>query len=151
MTFQESNIRRDGAGKFSEKRGSAPSFSLPPDEKTYHRDIGLPSNVTVPQKKVKCEHTGHSDRERWDDRYGVIPKVEEVDLATADVVEVTTSNNRISKLLVRVPHPEDETLDVVMAIRPGEDKREPWRVVTNWLNKRNDTHHTLDRSKYATV
>lgn len=151
MTFNESNIRRDRGGKFSEKRGSASNITLRAEEKTYHRDIGLPSNVTVPQRKVKCEHTGHSDRERWGDRYGVIPKVEEVDLTTADVVEVTTANNRISKLLVRVPHPEDETLDVVMAIRPGEDKRDPWRVVTNWLNKRNDTHQTLDRSKYATV
>lgn len=150
MTFNESNIRRDTAGKFSEKQGSAPNLSLSA-EKTYHRDIGIPTNVTVPQRTVSCEYSGHADRERFDDRYGTIPRLDDVDLTTADVVEVSTTDNKLSKLLVRVPHPEDNTLDVVMAIRPGETKKHPWLVVTSWLNKRNDTHQTLDRSKYATV
>lgn len=151
MTFNEASVNRNRAGKFSHKNGSAPGMSLRAEEKTYHRDIGLPTNVTVPKRSVKCEYTDHADRGRYDDRYGIIPRLEEVDLGAADVVEVSTTNGRISKLLVRVPHPEDEKVDIVMAIRPGEEKHDPWNVITNWLNERSDKHQTLDRSKYATV
>lgn len=149
MTFNEANVRRDTAGQFSEKRGARPEVSLRPAETTYHRDIGIPSNVTVPQRVVKCEYGGHADQERFEEKYGQIPRLDSVDLASADVVEVAVAEGRVSKLLVRVPHPTSAQDDIVMVLRPGETKRSPWTVVTNWVNRKNDKHSTLDRSKYA--
>lgn len=152
MTFNEASVNRATTGQFSEKRGSQPEvalFNKPADEVTYHRDIGIPSNVTVPQRVVKCEYIGHADRERFDEKYGHIPRLDDVDLSTADVVEVAVSEGRVSKLLVRVPHPTSRQDDIVMALRPGATKKHPWTVVTNWVNRKNDKHGTLDRSKYA--
>lgn len=149
MTFDEASVNRSTTGQFSEKRGSSAEISLRPPEVTYHRDIGIPSNVTVPQRVVKCEYIGHADRERYAEKYGHIPRLDEVDLAAADVVEVAVSEGRVSKLLVRVPHPTSERDDIVMVLRPGETKKHPWTVVTNWVNRKNDKHSTLDRSKYA--
>lgn len=151
MTFNEADVRRDGSGRFDNKVGSRPEVSLGerPTEVTYHRDIGIPSNITVPQREVACDYTGHADRARYNDRYGTIPKLEKLDLRECDVVEVSVAEGRVSKLVVRTPHPTDARNDIVMVLRPGESKKHPWAVVTNWINSRNDTHRSLDRTKYA--
>jgi hypothetical protein len=152
MTFNEANVRRQTDGRFDNKVGSQPEVALfqkPADEITYHRDIGIPSNVTVPQREIFCEYTGHADRERENDRYNYIPKLDKVDLRECQVIEVSVSGGRVSKLLVRVPHPSSNQDDIVMVMRPGEHKKQPWTIVTNWVNRRSDKHRTLDRSKYA--
>lgn len=151
MTFNEADVRRQGNGRFDNKVGSRPEVALAerPAEVTYHRDIGLPSNITVPQREVTCEYTGHAERERYKDRYSFIPKLEKVNLRDCEVIEVTVAENRVSKVLVRVPHPTSSRDDIVMVLRPGAKKDQPWTVVTNWVNRRSDKHRSLDRSKYA--
>lgn len=151
MTFNEADVRRRGNGRFDNKVGSQPEVSLgeKPVEVTYHRDIGIPSNLTVPQREVACDYTGHAERERYKDQFNFIPKLERVDLRECQVIEVSVSESRVSKILVRVPHPTSARDDIVMVLRPGETKKHPWTVVTNWVNRRSDAHCTLDRSKYA--
>lgn len=151
MAFNEANIRRQRNGQFDNKVGSLPEVTLGrrPAEVTYHRDIGLPSNITVPQREILCAYTDHAERERYKDRYSFIPKLERVDLRECQIIEVTVSENRVSKILVRVPHPTSAQDDIVMVLRPGATKKHPWTVVTNWVNRRDDAHNTLDRSKYA--
>ena len=54
--------------------------------------------------------------------------------------EVETDNNKVVKCCVRTPYNAQK--DICLVIRQGV-------VITAWLCNRNDTHKTLDRSKYA--
>lgn len=57
-------------------------------------------------------------------------------------VEVEVEGNRfyITKYVVRVPYSETEDISIVLR---GH------RVITAWINSEEDTHTTLDLSKYA--
>lgn len=57
-------------------------------------------------------------------------------------IEVSQENGRVflTKYVVRVPY--DKKYDISIAIRGN-------MVVTAWLNRHDDTHKTLDLSKYA--
>jgi len=122
-------------------------------EITYHRDIFIPSNVTVPQRAVPVEYADHAARACKDDRYGSIPGVKSVNLADpgVQIIEVTldADTRRLTKILIRLPHPERDTDDIVLVLRTRPGKA-PWLAVTTWLNRRDDKHSTLNRSKYGT-
>jgi len=120
-------------------------------EVTYHRDIFIPTNVTVPQRAVDVEYLDHAAKACADDRYGSIPRVRRINLADprVQIIEVTldAETRRLTKILIRFPHPERAADDIVLVLRT---RRGPWLAVTTWVNRRDDKHRTLDRSKYAT-
>lgn len=88
-----------------------------------------------------------------DDRYGPVRFCRGRELAIEEnqVVEVTFENSRIVKGVVRVPY--NERLDLVLVVFPppvGLDLVKFITIKTLWLNTAEDTHKTLDRSKYKT-
>jgi hypothetical protein len=123
-------------------------------EITYHRDIFIPTNITVPQRVVSVTYHEHAVKATKDDRYGSIPKAREVDLAnpSVQIIEVTVDaeTRRLTKILIRLPHPDRERDDIVLVLRTPEVKTGPWLAVTTWVNRRDDKHRTLDHSRYAT-
>ena len=120
-------------------------------EITYHRDIYIPTNVTVPARVVTVEYVDHAVKESQSDRYGSIPRVQSLNLADprVQIIEVTldADTRRLTKILARFPHPERDTDDIVLVLRT---RRGPWLAVTTWVNRRDDKHSTLNRSKYGT-
>ena len=120
-------------------------------EVTYHRDIFIPTNVTVPARTVKVEYSGHALAESAADRYGSVPRVTHVNLAhpAVQIIEVTldAQTRALAKVLVRIPSSANVLDDIVLVLRPA---RGAWLAVTTWLNRRDDKHRTLDRSKYGT-
>lgn len=53
--------------------------------------------------------------------------------------EVEIENNKVTKAVVRVPY--DDTSDISIVFRKN-------KIITAWLNKREDKHYTLDETKY---
>lgn len=109
----------------------------------YHADIKLPDGFALPARRVNLRWSNHADFARTDDRYGVIPKFESLPLQAFEVIEVGVTGRKVEKVVVRGHFNAD--LDVVFVLIPGGT----WFVKTVWINRRNDTHKTLDRSKYV--
>lgn len=119
----------------------------------YHREIGFPKNWIdlLPRNfspfDVKLKYGSHAREEAFSDRYGSIqlPQylslkgggIELFELEIKDGVVV----NVVVKMGVRVNH--DALNDIVVIFQPRDGF-----VRTVWLNRKSDSHKTLDASKY---
>lgn len=113
-------------------------------EKTFHYSIGLPSNFTRPEHLVRLAYTLHA-RKRAAFKFGNELRLPgALNLSKFQVIEVTMTGNKVSKLVVRGAYTEKR--DIVFVIVPRRDK---WLCVTVWPNDKCDIHKTLDRSKYS--
>ena len=110
----------------------------------YHVDIRLPDGFRLPARVVNLYWTRHAERARQNDRYGMIPQIPVVDLAQCNVIEVGLTGKRVEKVVVRTPF--DTFNDLILVLIPGPGA---WTVKTVWFNQTNDSHKTLDRSRYV--
>ncbi len=119
----------------------------------YHKDIGLPpaAVAALPRRREVLTYTQHARRAAETDRYGDLsrwlPRL--LDFRCVTVVEVGLEDGTLRHVLVRYTMPGTApALDLVLALKrlPGQ-----WIVKTVWANETNDTHNTLDRSRYAVV
>lgn len=122
-----------------------------PPEIRYHRDIGFPKDVKIPDSGMWSLNYGnnpdsHSRKASTDDRYGHINLPKAIKLEDCEVIEigVDADRRRLNKLLVRIEH--DPEYDLCIVFQPYNGF-----VRTVWLNHKDDTHQTLDESKYAKV
>lgn len=115
----------------------------------YHAEIGLPANFVTPTERVGLCWTRHADSERTKDRYAnEIPRFKTLPLSMFKVVEVGMEGNHVAKIVVRGHWTTD--LDLIFVLIPDYSIfAGPWTVKTVWINKRNDLHKTLDRSRYV--
>lgn len=111
----------------------------------YHRDIGFPSELQLPEGFMNLRYTKHA-RERQRDKYNnlkVLPTT--VNILKDTVVEVHTDDNvKAKKLLIRINY--DKKRDIVMALELIDTGA---RVITFWLNYKKDQHLNLDKTKYT--
>lgn len=114
-------------------------------ETLYHSEIRLPDGFRSPGQRVELSWTRHADSERTKDRYAEIPKFRSLTLKRFKVIEVGMIAGKVSKIVFRGRL--DDTNDVVIVLIPNGNR--PWTVKTCWINKANDSHKTLDRSKYV--
>lgn len=112
----------------------------------YHADIRLPDGFTMPTARVALNWTSHAHKARKTDRYAeTVPAFSNIPLAAFKPVEVGVEGGRVRKIVVRGHW--TPTLDLVFVLIPNGSK--PWTVKTVWINTRNDSHRTLDRSRYV--
>lgn len=114
---------------------------------TYHKDLGIPAAaLRAANQLFVLNWSRHAQNACLTDRYGVIehpPRA--VKAEPRHVIEATLENLRVVKLVVRVSY--CEIFDIVLVIVPTGAGNAT--VKTCWLNKRTDTHKTLDRSRYV--
>lgn len=114
----------------------------------YCPKLGIPSDLQTRFGTFLLKYTDHAIRAAWGDRYSHVcdvakdlPKV--LDTNKAEVFEVATDETGTvtEKVGYRIPFNDEFDLNMVVVPR--------WRrVVTCWLNDKNDQHKTLDLSKY---
>lgn len=114
----------------------------------YHRDVGFPPHFLPPLGTFRLKYRGHAIKAAREDRYGdlsgLLPQT--LDVAKAKLIEVETGpDGRAEKLVYRTPATKLHDLVLVVLV-----DKSPWEVKTVWANRRDDTHRTLDRTKYAT-
>lgn len=114
-------------------------------ETLYHSSIRLPAGFIAPTGKVELRWTSHAKSECMKDRYAVIPQFKALTLKRFTVIEVGMLGGTVSKIVFRGRL--DDTNDVVIVLIPNGSA--PWTVKTTWINKRSDSHKTLDASKYV--
>lgn len=114
-------------------------------ETLYHKDIGFPSNLTLPKtfnNVTRVRYSQHAKDEASHDRYGDITLPNIIDFRKGETIEIGVRDKEITKIVIRFPH--DKEKDIVMVVNPSDGF-----VRTVWFNMKNDTHNTLDKSKYA--
>lgn len=110
------------------------------EARLYHRDIGFPSQVAIPAGTMRVAYTKHAINAAQNDRYGAAQLPATIHYDVAQVFEVEISGNTCTKICVRLPY--DDKRDLCVVLRGN-------LVVTVWFNRRNDSHKTLDASRYS--
>jgi len=106
----------------------------------YHSDVYMPK-LKVSSKNIRLSYTQHAIFASQSDRYNTIRLPEVINLSQGKIIELEVVNSKPHKLVVRLPY--DAHCDICIVMLVAE------RIVkTVWLNRSNDTHRTLDRSKY---
>jgi hypothetical protein len=108
----------------------------------FHRDIGLPDCESI-HREFRLAYSEHAQTACAFDRYGVIRPPATVIPHQDNLIEVEVRRGRIVKAVIRISY--NETFDLSIVFIPGDAF-----VKTCWLNRKTDTHRTLDRSKYQT-
>ena len=118
------------------------------ESRLYHRKVYFPPIVGYMGKvEYNCLNwNSHAIRESDKDNRGYIQPFSSITIDfDSDVFEVEINNGNIVKFCARVQY--DDSHDVIIVITG--DRFNPI-VKTVWLNDKNDSHKTLDRSKYCT-
>jgi hypothetical protein len=108
----------------------------------YHKDIGFPASLRIPEGIVNLWYSGHA-KDRIVGKYKgqlILPTF--IKITKNNTVEVSTENNIVvNKLLVRTDY--DNKKDICVVLNPDTGK-----VITLWINYKNDKHESLNRTKY---
>lgn len=109
----------------------------------FHTDLGFPVKFQAPTGTYKLEWSNHANKARYDDRYGFIETFDTITTKDYTVIELLVEDGKIAKIVLRGELDNDFDITYVLIPRKGS-----WLVKTVWLNYWNDTHKTLDTSKY---
>src|SRR5678809_582863 len=96
--------------------------------KNYHKTIGFPKSLVIPEAEtLQLVYTKHA-RERQKESYKLLVVPEVVVLKPSNVYEVCTEDDiNISRALLRIPY--SKTQDMILVIQPIFAKRKA-KVVT---------------------
>lgn len=110
----------------------------------YHSQIALPPSLKGYFGQYESKITFHASQAQKSDRYGSFNYPHFFSIKPENVIEVEQdSTGKIVKILIRVKY--NNIFDLCLAIIPADDKA---IIKTGWLNKSDDTHKTLDVTKY---
>lgn len=113
----------------------------------FHRDLGFPPGFTPPSGSRKVAYSQHATDEAQKDRYGAIPQLSSVNLDQMELVElkVNARTKQVYRFLYRAEL--DDENDICLVLQPEGNGR--MRVITNWINRRDDVHRSLREEEYV--
>jgi hypothetical protein len=111
--------------------------------KLYHREIGFPKDLKLPEGIYNLEHSEHTKQAACTDRYGMIKLPTVLDTSKAILIELELENNVPTKGVWRTSYDNKYDIIIVMIIKTRVTK-------TVWLNEKNDIHKTLKHWLYDT-
>lgn len=110
----------------------------------YHKDIGFPESLRIPEGIVSLWYGVHA-KERFEGKYKgqlILPSF--IKLSTKNIFEVETDDGRIcEKVAARISY--DNKRDICVVLNPSTGK-----VVTLWINYKKDKHELVNTHKYNT-
>lgn len=112
---------------------------------TYHKDMGFPETLIIPEILVNLQYTGHAI-ERQQNRIGGLKAIPSIARITKEnVFEVSTENDiDCKKVLIRIPY--DRKRDIVLVLELLSQEKA--KVITFWLNNKKDQHKNFNKEKY---
>lgn len=124
----------------------------------YHKDVFMPNGLSDKALQYThsffrlsnhlLEHFNSPDIKHFiteKDLYNSMKKVETEEFKPFEIE--TDMKGRVTKFVVRVPYNDKTDISIVYGVRNKNDE-EFHMIRTAWLNDANDTHTTLDASKY---
>lgn len=111
----------------------------------YHKDLGFPAHIEIPQGLFKLDITGHARKAAQTDRYGSFQLDTWLDTYSAEAIEIEEESDGL-KVVYRMHH--SRQLDVCYAVLFAGNKAV---LKTAWLNEKSDQHKTLKFGHYTQV
>jgi hypothetical protein len=115
----------------------------------FHRDVYLPASLVTEVRSMdyaRLNYSRHAIREALEDGLGAQDLPQGLRLDDWVLIHVETWSGAPSGILVRRPLPRNPRLHIVLAVSfPRGD------VKTVWVNRADDNHRTLDRTKYVSA
>jgi carbonic anhydrase len=119
-------------------------------QKLYHNDVYLPEEIAEAAKDLledpKMHFSAHLKEhlEKPDPKHlltedAIWKAVNNLKKSPCTPFEVETNRNKVTKAVYRTPYNKDTDISIVFRKHT---------IVTAWLNRKDDTHSTLDTSKY---
>jgi hypothetical protein len=108
----------------------------------YNKAIGFPDSIFIPKYKIHLFYSNHATDKI--NQFGMCKYPIDIQLTIENIVELdTVDGKKIDNVVVRLPYNNTEgiVLSLMLFKRTAV-------VKTIWLNNINDTHQTLDKSKY---
>jgi hypothetical protein len=117
-----------------------------PGTRLYHKAVFWPKGKlrALQGRSLPLSYGRHALAESTADRYGAIQAPASIVFDEHAVIEMECNGKFPTKVVVRLPYNGD--CDLILVVQLGETE---FFVKTMWLNKRDDNHRTLDRSKYS--
>lgn len=111
----------------------------------YNIQTGLPDGLDSICGIYKLQLTNHAKQSANSDRYGriEIPQFARIEIDSIFEVELN-DYDQIEKVLIRQAYDQKNDLILVLIPRSGHIAI----LKTVWLNRSNDNHSTLDKTKY---
>lgn len=115
--------------------------------KAYHKTLGFPEKLVVPDIIVKLQYTIHAEeRKKREGKYDlkVLPSVVKVN--SSNVFEIHTEDDIIcKKVAIRIHY--DHRRDIILILELINENKA--KVVTFWLNSKKDNHKNFKKEKYT--
>ena len=108
----------------------------------YHADIHLPQEAKGLEFASLLKYTHHARQAAQEDNYGPIKLPTVFDSRNATLIEAGTVDGQVTKAVYRQHYDSRFDLCLVFNLKAN-------RVITVWLNDKNDHHKSLDGGKYA--
>lgn len=111
--------------------------------KLFHREVHMPEALLnqIVGKEIKFSFSYHARSECRNDRYGFIIPPTSVKIEAAKVVELESTDGKVSKVTYR--QALDGNRDIVLVFMPNGF------VKTLWVNLSSDKHYTLKREIFS--
>lgn len=111
----------------------------------FHRNLGFPKHISLPKGLFKLIWSNHAIQATENDRYGNIVRVDGISIDPYRIfeIELCQENANIIKFCYRSRYNSVFDISYVFHFEGRS-----LFVKTVWLNKKDDNHKTLDRSKY---
>ena len=111
--------------------------------KLFHREVFMPETLLnqIVGKEVKFSFSHHAKSECRNDRYGFIIPPTSVKVEASKVVELESTDGKVSKVVYR--QALDAQRDIVLVFLPDGF------VKTLWINLASDNHRTLNKGAFS--
>ncbi len=114
----------------------------------YHKKLGFPDSLIPSNKLYRLIYTTHA-LDRREVKYGGLENLpKSVTVSYSTIVEAHTNDNIfIKKAVVRIKF--NTTEDIILVLEIPKSNRFA-RVITFYINKKEDSHQTLNINRYNT-
>lgn len=116
--------------------------------KVYHREVGFPESLVIPNLFVHLKYTNHAIKRKARrtplTNVNIYPTVARINKDT--IYEIHSPDDiKCKKVLIRINY--DDRKDMILVLEILSKKYA--RVVTFWINEKTDQHPALDLTKYT--
>lgn len=112
----------------------------------YHYTLGFPPKFNPNVGTIRLEYSVHAQAASQTDRYGAINPPATLKTGSALCIEVGLLDGAVQKLVYRMPY--NDALDLCLVVAP---RKGYFKVITMWLNSKNDLHSSLNKAKYINI
>lgn len=112
----------------------------------YHKSIGFPATLIIPDKEVYLGYTKHAKKRKKRPGQFEIKKVpSRIKINKKNIIEITTDND-VNSEIVLIKHPYTKHKNMIMVLQLTSKKNAT--VITFWINRKKDKHSSLNTNLY---